>query len=352
MAMVTNYHMINGTQVFRVTMVSMYVYQIYCFGAMSQLLVALKNKHSMNQAEADAACELVAELQQRYALTPSELMALSNEMETVQNLVSVLVQEHNEVASRQRGSSQLDSFVKMRLQLLDDAKSDDRPMPTNIKQVSGQCRKTMMTVAKVEKVQFYKTVMIPLLKEDSWELFVSILKKNKAKAKEGTSAKKAKSKEKPKDNKLAMGVFENLIGLVDDEGIYKVLREIERGERDWKSLSQWLAQWTQTKSTFVVYFMHIPKCFVPILDVAQIFCILHFLFFFLEMYILCDLPSCEYCRFPGPFGARGQLRSTPAAAKKNSVEARFQKEEQERRRGEGDVWRLFLGRAEGLLGAE
>ena len=110
---------------------------------------------------------------------------------------------------------------------------------------------------------------------------MSILKKNSAsaKAKEGTSAKKANPKEKLKETKLAMGVFENLVGLVDDEGIFKVLREIERGERAWKELSQWLGQWTQTKSTFVVYFMHILKCIAPILDVVQS-CVLLFLFFF------------------------------------------------------------------------
>ena len=115
----------------------MHVFQIYAFGAIIQLLQALKDRHSLDPETERSARATVFEIKEKYGLTPYEVDALADEMETVARLVSLLVLEHNKVMSQFKESAQLQGLTELREAMKRDATSHGLDMLTSIEEVVG-----------------------------------------------------------------------------------------------------------------------------------------------------------------------------------------------------------------------
>jgi hypothetical protein len=168
----------------------------------------------------------------------------------------VLVAEHNKVSAAASDSSQLATLNEMRAAIAADAKERNVAFPLTVEEISMKCKGEIATAATMERSAYYKLLKIAIVPKDSWDVLVNILQRHahETKAKGSKGRKKGRDSEKPKEAKLSLTALEQMVQSVDARSITKILREVDRGVREWGTLKSWVETWSQSKSEFFKLF--------------------------------------------------------------------------------------------------
>jgi hypothetical protein len=233
----------------------MHACQIYVWGNMHVLLNAIKGQWTAQDTKVALKMKNVVDMMTTmYALTPSELEALAMEGESVGRMMSLLVREHNKVSSVGKDCSALEVLVYMRAGIVADAVKRNISIPTTSDGVSVDTKRQLKAWVGCENTAFYERMKIALVSERNFQEIVKIYEANMA-VNEEAQAKQVKKRKsmggegkETKEIKLDMRGVEKMVEKVDEAGVYKMLREINNGERDMASIKSWVADWTLRKS--------------------------------------------------------------------------------------------------------
>jgi hypothetical protein len=235
--------------------------QIYTFAGVEALLAVLPDIWDSDEKVKVKASVVLQTYVEEYGITEHEWKVLAEDTESVDRLKAILVMEHNKVSSEAGKTTKYQMLQHIRMVLtadyggaqhakLEDIKLEDIPK----KRVSE-----FATWCGLKKTAMNSKIKLALLSEKNFALLITVMENFKGNRLEGQKKVKKKVKgsaddqeDEAKQPEMPTTGIDELVNVVNEEGITMVLQDLIIGKMQLKAVSQWVRLWSGKKSKFIL----------------------------------------------------------------------------------------------------